>query len=86
MKQLIEVLHCDLQVTIHQGLIEAQADILEAIAGSIDHFHIEMMTFSAPQVHALLDHMCDQHAGSHSFLAAIRQGTTPARPGYQTTK
>ena len=65
MKQLIEVLHCDIQVTIHQGLVEAQTDILKAIAGFIDHFHIKVMTLSAPQVHALLDHMCAQCAGSH---------------------
>ena len=31
-KQLIKVLCCDLQVTIHQGLVEVPADILEAIA------------------------------------------------------
>ena len=70
--KFIEVLHCDLQVTIHQGLVEAQADILEAIASFIDHFHIKVTTLSAPQVHALLDHMCARHAGSHSFLASIR--------------
>ena len=80
MTQLIEVLHCDLQMTIHQGLVEAQADILKAIAGFIDHFHIEVTTLCAPQVHALLDHMGTKCAGSHSFLAAIRQGTTSARP------
>ena len=79
MKQLIEVLHCDLQVTIHQGLIEAQADILEAIAGFVDNFHIEVMTLSAPQVHALLDYMHAHHAGSNSFLAAIKWGTTSVR-------
>ena len=61
-------------------MTEAQADILEAIAGFIDNFHMEVTTLSAPQVHALLDHMCVRCAGSHSFLAAIRQGTTSARP------
>ena len=39
-KQLVEVLHCNLQMSIHQGLTEAQANILKAIAGFIDHFHI----------------------------------------------
>ena len=34
---------------------------------------------SAPQVHALLDHMCARCAGSHSFLAAVRHGTTLMR-------
>ena len=67
-------------MTIHQGLVEAQVNILEAIAGFINHFHIKVMTLSAPQVHALLDHMYAQWAGSHFFLAAIKSGTTPARP------
>ena len=72
LKQLIKVLCCDLQVTIHQGLVEVQADILKAIANFINNFYIEVTTLSAPQVHALLDHMHARHAGSHSFLAAIR--------------
>ena len=79
-KQLVEVLRCNLQVAIHRGLTEAQANILKVIAGFIDHFHIEVMTLSAPHVHALLDHMCARCAGSHSFLAAVRQGTTSTRP------
>ena len=80
LKQLIKVLHCDLQVTIHEGLVEVQADILEAIANFIDNFHIEVTTLSASQVHALLDHMCARCAGSHSFLAAVWQGKTLIRP------
>ena len=80
MEQLIEVLPCDLQVTIHQGLAEVQVDIVKAIAGLINHFHIKVMILSAPQVHVLLDHMCARCSSSNSFLAAIRQGTTPARP------
>ena len=71
-KQFIEVLYCDLQVTIHQGLVEVQADILKAIANFVDNFHIGVTTLSAPQVCALLDHMHARCAGSHSFLAAIR--------------
>ena len=35
LKQLIEVLHCDLQVKIHEELVKVQADILEAIANFI---------------------------------------------------
>ena len=66
-------------MTIYQGLIEAQADILKAIASFIDHFHNEVTTLSAPEIHALFDHMHARHAGNHSFLAAIRQGTTSAR-------
>ena len=80
LKQLIEVLHCDLQVTIHKGLLEVQADILEVIANLIDNFHIKVTTLSAPQVCALHDHMHARHAGSHSFLAAIWWGMTLTRP------
>ena len=58
LKQLIEVLRCDLQMTIHQRLVEVQADILEVIANFVDNFHIEVTTLSAPQVRALLDHSC----------------------------
>ena len=39
-----------------------------------------MTTLSAPQVHALLDHMHARCAGSHSFLAAVWNGTTAMRP------
>ena len=80
LKQLIKVLCCDLQVTIHKGLVKVQADILEAIANFVDNFHIEVTTLSAPQVHALLNHMCARCVGSHSFLAAIQWGTTLMRP------
>ena len=45
-----------------------------------DNFHIEVTTLSAPQVPALLNHMCARHAGIHSFLAASWQGTTLTRP------
>ena len=76
LKQLIKVLCCDLQVTIHQGLVEVPA----VIANFINNFHIKVTTLFAPQVHALLDHMCARHAGSHSFLAAMKQGTTLTRP------
>ena len=48
LKQLIEVIHCDLQVTIHKGLVEVQADILEAIVDFVDNFHIEVTALSAP--------------------------------------
>ena len=67
-------------MTIHKGLVEAQADILKAIANFINNFHIEVTTLSAPQVHALLDHMHARCAGSHSFLAAIWWGMTLTRP------
>ena len=67
-------------MTIHKELVEVQADILKAIANFVDNFHIEVTTLSAPQVHALLDHMHARCAGSHSFLAAVQQGTTLTRP------
>ena len=67
-------------MTIHEGLVKDQDDILEVIANFIDNFHIIVTTLSAPQVHALLDHMHARCAGSHSFLAAVRHGTTLMRP------
>ena len=79
LKQLIKVLCCDLQVAIHEGLVKVQDDILEAFAIFTDNFHITVTALSAPQVHALLDHMCARHAGSHSFLAAVQHGTTLMR-------
>ena len=79
LKQLIRVLCCDLQVTIQEGLVKVQDDLLEAIANFTDNFHITVTMLSASQVHALLDNMCARHAGSHSFLAAVRHGTTLTR-------
>ena len=78
LKQLIGVLHCDLQVAIYEGLVKVQDD-QEAIAKFADNFHITVTILSAPQVHALLDHMHARHAGSHSFLAAVRGGTALTR-------
>ena len=80
LKQLINVLHCDLQVTIHQGLAEVQADILKMIGNFVDNFHIEVTILSAPQVHTLLDHLWSRCASSHAFLAAIKWGTTLTWP------
>ena len=79
LKQLIGVLHCDLQVAIHEGLIKVQDDLLEVIANFADNFHITVTMLSAPQACALLDHMCARCASSHSFLAAIRHSTTLIR-------
>ena len=79
LKQLIEVLHCDLQVAIHEGLVEVQDDMLKATANFANNFHITVTTLSAAQVHALLDHMHARHAGSHSSLAAVWHGTTLMR-------
>ena len=67
-------------MTIHKGLVKVQADILKATANFVNNFHIEVTTLSAPQVHALLNHMHGRDAGSHSFLAAIWWGTTLTRP------
>ena len=63
-------------MTIHERLVKVQDDLLEVIANFTDNFHITMMTLSAPQVHALLDHIHARHAGSHSFLSAVKCGTT----------
>ena len=40
----------------------------------------QVTALSAPQVHALLDHMHARCAGSHSILAVVRRGTTLTRP------
>ena len=74
MKQLVEVLRCDLQMTIQEGLMETQTELLKTIAGFIDHFQTEMITLSPPQMHALLDHLCTRWAGRHAQLDAIRCG------------
>ena len=47
MKQLIEVLRCDLQVTIQEGLMETQTELLKTVASFVDHFQMEMVTFSS---------------------------------------
>ena len=57
-KQLVKVLHCDLQVTIHEGLMETQTELLETVGSFVDHFQSEMATLSTPQMHALLDYLC----------------------------
>ena len=66
-------------MAIHKGLIKVQDDLLKAITNFTDSFHITITTLSAPQVHALVNHMCARCAGSHSFLAAIRCSTTLTR-------
>ena len=79
LKQLIKVICCDLQVAIHEGLVQVWDDILKAIANFTDNFHITVTTLSAPQVHALLDHMHARHVGCHFFLAAVWCGATLMR-------
>ena len=79
MKQLVEVLRCDLQVTIQEGLMETQTELLKTIAGFIDHFQMEMITLS-PQMHALLDHLHARWAGGQALLDAIRCSNTSTRP------
>ena len=76
MKQLVEVLRCDLQVTINEGLMETQMELLETIGGFVDHFQSEMMTLSPPQMHALLNHLQTRHGGSQALLDAIWRGET----------
>ena len=66
-------------MAIHEGLVEVQDDILEAIANFTHNFHITITMLFAPQVHALLDHMHARHAGSHSFLGVVRHGMTLMR-------
>ena len=67
-------------MTIHEGFVKVQDDILKVIANFINNFHIILTALSAPQLHALLDHMCARCVGSHSFLAAVQCGTTLTWP------
>ena len=76
MKQLVEVLQCDLQVTINEGLMETQMELLETIGSFVDHFQSEMTTLSPPQMHALLYHLWTRHGGSEALLDTIRRGET----------
>ena len=80
MKQLIGVLRCDLQVTIQEGLMETQTELLETVASFVDHFQMEMVTLSPPQMHALLDHLHTQWAGGQALLDAIHRGNTLTQP------
>ena len=80
MKQLIEVLRSDLQVTIQEGLMETQTELLETVASFIDHFQMEMVTLCSPQMHALLDHLCTKWPGGQALLDAIHQGNTSTQP------
>ena len=76
MKQLIEVLRCDLQVTIQEGLMETQTELLETVVSCVNHFQTEMVTLSPPQMHALHDHLYTRQAGVQALLDAIHQGNT----------
>ena len=80
MKQLVEVLRCDLQVTIQEGLMETQTELLKIIAGFMDHFHTEMITLSPPQLHTLLDHLHARWAGGQVLLDVIRHRNTSTWP------
>ena len=80
MKQLVEVLRCDLQVTIQEGLMETQTELLESIAGFIDHFQVDMITLSPPQMQSLLDHLGTRWAVGQALLDAIRCGNTSTQP------
>ena len=70
-KQLVEVLHCDLQVTMHKGLMETLTELLDTVGCFIDHFQTEMATLSPPQMHALLDHLHTRQGGGQALLDAI---------------
>ena len=74
MKQLVEVLRCDLQVTIQKGLMETQTELLETISGFMDHFQMEMITLSPPQMHTLLDHLHTRQGSGQALLDTIRHG------------
>ena len=80
MKQLIEVLRCDLQVTIQEGLMETQTELLETVASFVNHFQMKMVTLSPPQMHALLNHLCTRRAGGQALLDTIHQGYMSTQP------
>ena len=61
--QLVEILGCDLQATIYEGLLETQRDLLEVVGRFIDQFQTEMTTLSPPQMHTLLDHLRTRQGG-----------------------
>ena len=73
MKQLVEVLHCDLQVTIHEGLMETQTELLETVGSFVDHFQSEMSTLSPLQMHALLDHLSTRKGVVRSCLMPFKE-------------
>ena len=51
-------------MTIYEGSVKVQADILKAIAIFVDNFHIKVTTLSAPQVcDRLPDHQTDIERG-----------------------
>ena len=76
MKQLVEVLQCDLQVTINEGLVETQMELLDTIGGFVDHFQSEM-TILSPHRYMLSLTRC---SGSQALLDAIRRGKTSTQP------
>ena len=65
--QLVKILCCDLQVTIHEGLLEIQMDLLEAIGSFIDQFQTKMATLSL-------------WGGGQAFLEAIHWGKISTQP------
>ena len=60
--------------------METQTELLETIAGFMDHFQMEIITLSPPQMHALLDHLHTRWVGGQALLDAIRCGNTSTRP------
>ena len=60
--------------------METQTELLKTIAGFIDHFQMEMITLSPPEMHTLLDHLCTRWAGGQVLLDAIRCGNTSTQP------
>ena len=78
-KQLVKGFCCDLQVTIHEGLMETQTELLETVSSFVDQFQLEMTNLLPPQIHTLLDHLCTRQGGGQALLDAIHQGETSTR-------
>ena len=46
----------------------------------MDHFQMEMITLSPPQMHTLLDHLHARWAGGQALLDAVRRDNTSTWP------
>ena len=60
--------------------METQTEPLETVASFVNHFQMQMVTLSPPQMHALLDHLQTRWAGGQALFDAIHQGNTSTRP------
>ena len=55
--------------------METQTELLKTVTSFVDHFQMEMVILSPPQMHTLLDHLCTRRAGGQ----AMAVGHNPSR-------